>query len=425
MARAHASCSIASVTALAISVCAGAATVNIPPETLPAEAFFVSSPASTVNIWDEGGILPGEMFNPFDFHGSTINVASGGEFGWFTITGFADNCNVNINGGTLIRTTFVGLTGSTTININSGTVRNRVHLQGNARINVNGGFIGLVAQGQPSMVLDDNAVAVIDGGEVDDIVDVNDNAALTLRSGSIGTGLKGAGSSTINIEGGTTDRNGWIVSEDATLNVSGGTIGRDFLIQNGTVNMTGGAFEQNAGMVNSSGVDPTFNMKGGVLGPTFRCYDGTLNMAGGATGSFRLGRPTGDGSGATLNLYVKSLTIDGVYVPLAANVPTLIADRGEKLLVAELANGDAFTLTIRSSGNGAEDYARPGALLNAIHHCPTDFDDSGSTDITDLLTLLADFNDTDDGDTDNDGDTDVTDLLNLLSMFNESCSLPF
>jgi hypothetical protein len=49
--------------------------------------------------------------------------------------------------------------------------------------------------------------------------------------------------------------------------------------------------------------------------------------------------------------------------------------------------------------------------------CPTDLDGSGSTDFSDLLTVLAAFNQTADGDVNGDGVTDFADLLDTLAGF--------
>lgn len=53
--------------------------------------------------------------------------------------------------------------------------------------------------------------------------------------------------------------------------------------------------------------------------------------------------------------------------------------------------------------------------------CPTDFDDSGTTDTGDLLTLLASFNSDDGGDVDGSGTTDTSDLLLVLAVFGQNC----
>lgn len=54
--------------------------------------------------------------------------------------------------------------------------------------------------------------------------------------------------------------------------------------------------------------------------------------------------------------------------------------------------------------------------------CPSDLDGTGTTDITDLLQLLAAFNtNSSNGDVNGDGMTDISDLLQLLAVFNTPC----
>ena len=53
--------------------------------------------------------------------------------------------------------------------------------------------------------------------------------------------------------------------------------------------------------------------------------------------------------------------------------------------------------------------------------CPGDFDENGSVDIMDLLSLLAQFGSCSSciEDMDGDGDVDITDLLSLLSLWGD------
>ena len=53
--------------------------------------------------------------------------------------------------------------------------------------------------------------------------------------------------------------------------------------------------------------------------------------------------------------------------------------------------------------------------------CSTDLDNSGVTDLPDLLTVLSAFASSDAGDTDNSGTTDLNDLLAVLSNFGNPC----
>ena len=65
----------------------------------------------------------------------------------------------------------------------------------------------------------------------------------------------------------------------------------------------------------------------------------------------------------------------------------------------------------------------PGGVLRGTepcdvpNHCPTDLDGSGDSGFSDLLTVLAAFGQTADGDTNGDGLTDFADLLDVLAAF--------
>ena len=101
-----------------------------------------------------------------------------------------------------------------------------------------------------------------------------------------------------------------------------------------------------------------------------------------------------------------------------------------KLTASDAAAGDEFGISVAISGTtsivGAsfDDDAGPSsgsAYIFNLPTCPTDLDNSGATDLTDLNTLLAAFNNSPAGDTNNDGTTDLADLNALLAAFGTPC----
>ena len=116
---------------------------------LPDESFFAANPTAIVNVEDDGIISPGEISDPFDFNGTTVNINDGGGVGWHTLHPFLDNVDLNLYAGGIAhdRTTFTGTTGSTNVTVHDGWARGRLTMQGNSALTVNGGMVG---GGQPA-----------------------------------------------------------------------------------------------------------------------------------------------------------------------------------------------------------------------------------------------------------------------------------
>tara|TARA_R110000782_G_scaffold19101_4_gene52005 strand:- start:18636 stop:19913 length:1278 start_codon:yes stop_codon:yes gene_type:complete len=388
----------ARLTALAATLLAGSAAhaggpiIDIPPASLPTAAWFASNPNATVNVSSGETIFPDSGGGTFGFNGATVNIETTASSGFFTVDQFLEDVTYNINGGKLLRAKFIGSVGETTLNINSGSVERGLHLRGNSTGTMSGGDMGLVAGGQAAMVLEDDASFVMSGGTIDTFILLIDSSVFSMSAGTLEGALLLEDEASAVVSGGSTGRDGRLRDVGNALTVTGGTIGRDFLVEHGTVTMSGGAFDENSAMLNSGGVDPVWNMSGGALGSDFRLYDGTMNVSGGLIGDgFRLGRPTGDGSGATLNLTVKSATIDGVDVPMTYGVPSVITVRGGAFLSAVLMDDSLVGLDLNEDSVFGEDRVRAAAVLTVtLGVCPADVNADGVVnffDIADFITL--------------------------------------
>lgn len=405
------------------SALAGGPIIDIPPSSLPSEAFFAANPNATVNVSSGEVIFPGELLNPFGFNGATVNIESTAQSGIFTVNQYAEDVTYNMNGGDLLRAKFVGSTGSTFLNINSGAVERGLWLYGNTVATMSGGTMGVTAGGQPAMTMEDDTVFTLSDGVIDDFIILSDNAVLNMSGGEIEGALHLNDDAVANISGGVTGRDGRLFDIGNILNVTGGTLGRDFVIEKGVVNMSAGAFDINSAILNSSGVDPIFNMTGGALGDKFRAYDGTINISGGLVGGeFRLGTPTGDGSGVTMNLTVKSATLGGTPLVLTSS-PTTVLTRGGVFLSCVLLDDSLIGFTLNEDAVFGEDRIRAAAILTiALAPCPADLNGDGETDFLDITAFITAFGDMDPlADANGDGKFDFLDISQFVSDFTTGC----
>lgn len=373
---------------------AGGPVVDIPPATLPSVAWFADNPNATVNVTSGESIFPDSGGGTFGFNGATVNIETTASSGFFTVDQFLEDVTYNINGGELLRAKFIGSVGTTTLNINSGSVERGLHLRGNSTGTMSGGDMGLVAGGQAAMVLEDDSSFVMSGGNIDTFILLIDSSGFSMSGGTLEGALLLEDEASAVVSGGSTGRDGRLRDIGNTLTVTGGTIGRDFLVERGTVTMSGGAFGENSAMLNGGGVDPVFNMSGGAVGTGFRLYDGTMNVSGGLIGDgFRLGRPTGDGAGATLNLTVKSATVDGVDVPMTYGVATPIVTRGGAFLSAILMDDSLVGLDLNEDSVFGEDRVRAAATLTVtLGVCPADVNADGSVNFFDIAGFITLYN---------------------------------
>jgi hypothetical protein len=104
-----------------------------------------------------------------------------------------------------------------------------------------------------------------------------------------------------------------------------------------------------------------------------------------------------------------------------------------KLTASDAEANQLFGYSVAISGTTAivgawgDDDAAPNSgsayifNLNSTTPCPTDLNNSGTTDLSDLNTLLAAFGNSPAGDTNGDGATDLADLNALLANFGTTC----
>lgn len=356
---------------------------------LPEESFFAANPTAVVNVEEGGLISPGESRSPFDFNGATVNINDSGAYGWHTLHPFADNVSLNLHeGGVLHRADFRGATGATIVTVHDGFARGNLTMQGNSVLNINGGMVGGgQAQGAPSFTAEGDSQVTISGGVVEDYVRVRGSADLNIAAGEVGDYLAVEEGGKLTVSGGTVGRLTHARSATARVDISGGVIDREFMATDGaTVNMTGGAIGDN-----SIVRDGVMNMSGGVLGHGFKVFNSTLNMSGGTFGgSLRLG--SWSNAPGTLNLFVKSATIDGDLLDLAMGDTLEITRRDDAFLVAELIDGSSVGLLLNDDVTHSTDFLHANSTLNLIRQAgPADFDLDGDTDADDLAQWRTDY----------------------------------
>ncbi len=372
----HTMRTLVSTTALTLILAASSSSaqvINIPPDAFPAESFFAANPGTIVNVDSGGAISPdNSMPSAFNFNGATVNINSGGASGFPVFDTFIENVTYNVNtNGDLTRTKFVGSTGTTNVNIDGGETIRGVWLQGNTAGTLNSGDMGRVAGGQAAVITEDTATFTMNGGDIDTFIIFNDTAVFTQTGGTIAGSIQMNDDAIANISGGSSGTNGFLAGEDNILNLSGGTIGRDFVVRTGVLNMSGGGMDVNCAILASGGPDPEFNMTGGALGSDFRAYDGTFNLSGGLVGNgFRLGTPTGDGSGVTMNIVCKSATLDTVPLMLSTT-PATITTRGGALLVCVLLDDSLVSFDLNEDTVFGEDRFRAAATLTIALETPS------------------------------------------------------
>jgi hypothetical protein len=401
---------------------AGGPVIEIPPSTLPSESFFDANPGATVNLNAGGGILAGEFTDPFGFNGATLNVLSGSEAGFFTIDQFIEDVHVVVDGGDVIRTKLVGSVGTTTLTLNSGSCERGFWLMGDTSATQNGGSIGLVAGGQAALIAEDDASFTMNDGTIDTFILFNDDSTFVMNGGTISGGIQLNDSAVATMNAGSI-RDGGLMSDTACVfNLAGGTTGDAFVVEKGTINVSGGALGDNSALLNFDGIDPVMHMTSGALGSDFRAYDGTLNIEGGLIGDgFRLGRPTGDGSGVTLNLTVKSATLDGVELMLSTT-PTIITARGGEFLSCVMLDDSLVGLDLNEGLVFGEDRIRAGAILTVALSCPADLTGDGSLDFFDVSAFLMAYTEMDpDADFTGDGVFNFFDVSAFLSAYSDGC----
>jgi hypothetical protein len=206
----------------------------------------------------------------------------------------------------------------------------------------------------------------------------------------------------VTLSGGEVHRGGAIAARDATLIVEG------CAIQNGTAVDSGGLIDA---------IDSTVGLHDVFISGGAASYGGGLNMVGGTLqcDDVSLRECTADIRGGGCSLYNTSGDI------AASHIRTNTAGDTAGGLWIEMT-----TLTLADTvicGNNPDDVVGDwtdggGNIIGGPCQCPSDLNDDGTTDVSDLLQLLSFWgSDESGGDVNGDGITNVEDLLALISGF--------
>jgi hypothetical protein len=214
--------------------------------------------------------------------------------------------------------------------------------------------------------------------------DINGGGGIGPVDGGPGTseGFYEFNGSTVNVHGGGRFHSTILTPSRArslTVNVyEGGSVGSKFVAgTDTTINILGGHLGSFVNALSGSAV----NLVGGSIGVDFKAYPGiTVNISGGSvermySASFEtvtnisggeIGSQFGVGSGSITNLFVFSLSIDGVAVDLSDGEEFLIESREGSKLVATLADGSLFDLNLNNNTVLGDDFVSSGARLTAM-----------------------------------------------------------
>ena len=304
----------------------------------PSEAFLESNPFTVINVEDEGIVAPSDTIDhPHDHNGATLNISNGGSLGFRFGRTFLDDVRINVlSGGKVAPDPIIwGLTGATVMTVDGGTTQGLLRMHGNSILDVRDGLVGKggVHNGQAAVIFEDTASSTIRGGELADIVLLRDNSYMRVTGGVIGDTMDVVDQSQINIAGGTVGRAFRLNSPDSYGSITGGTVGRSMLVEEGLLEIIGGAVERDA--FNNSVV----NMTGGVLAENFR-NSGELNVWGGTVSSLSLHHTS------ETNLFVSAAFIDGVRMDLTKGLTSDITLRDGSFLTVEFANGGTYGQTL-------------------------------------------------------------------------------
>jgi len=254
--------------------------INVPPD--PAPGFIGSD--TQLNLFD-GGILQGGFSLAGTLHGLNSNIevnVEGGAVGNHVLLGvpegFGMNSDIvlNINGGTVGNNLTVNAGG--VVNINGGTVGDQLEVNAGGTVNLNGGTLG--DRVKPRRFSTFN----ISGGSIGEFFEPGSDTTVNISGGAIGDHFSLGFNTTLSISGGVFQ--GPIIHRGGTLNLSGGNFD-NFIWQSDKVNITGSEFRFNGELIpglESAGGSVPFPTGGGFLTTTF---------ADGAVLAFNLGNLNG------------------------------------------------------------------------------------------------------------------------------------
>ncbi len=277
------------------------------------------------------------------------------------------------------------------------------------------------------------------------------NVLVTCRNSGTFRAVSVSGSSTVNVQSGSLQLSE--IRDTTVLNQSGGFSNNDLAArQSSTINFSGGgalSFASfNSSVMNFSGGSSgfigagdssTINFTGGSTSdpgqfPSVVSSSATINIRGGSIGSLR-GLNT-----ARINLFVKSLSVNSMPVPLVPSLAYIVTERGffpnnqPFFLQCTLERGQSFGLSLAPfnlNPGGFLGFVESTVTLTATLVCDSiDFNNNGSSfDAQDIDAFLSRFSEgpcipstatCNDIDFNNDGATfDPRDIEAFFSVFSE------
>ncbi|MDC0936651.1 hypothetical protein OAS39_10220 [Pirellulales bacterium] len=205
------------------------------------------------------------------------------------------------------------------------------------------------------------------------------DAVVNLSAGSIGEGLDFRKGGVLNITGGSLGSRSDV--RNSAVHVSDGLVGRQFVVLNSVVEMTGGEVAE---AFRIDGAETIANISGGIVGDGLAVHNGSLvNISGGRigrnltvsdestvniSGGLVDGRAIEVFDGSAINLLVQEAFFENVEVAgLSLSSFSLFTDR-EGILLGKLADGSDFrfelTATRSDSSRNNFTYLADGAEIS-------------------------------------------------------------
>jgi hypothetical protein len=241
------------------------------------------------------------------------------------------------------------------------------------------------------------------GGAVAGTVTLQPGAECTIVGGSVSDGLEAEAGSTLTVAGGTVG-NGLDLEDGALLRLQGGSVG-DGLGARGEARIvqTGGHLGSDAVLL----ADSSMIVSGGTVGDRFLLL----------------------GTGTSLELVVRSLTVAGESVAIAPGERITIDER-DVALDAVLADGTPIDFFLNTDLFVQDtDYFNASAIVTALGAAPVpcgpaDFAEPFATlDLADIVAFLNAFADQSSAaDLDGNGSFDLNDVARFVDAFGNGCS---
>ena len=222
------------------------------------------------------------------------------------------------------------------------------------------------------------------------------NVVLNLyEGGEFGSQSRISGDSEVNVLGGIL-RWSPTFGENVDFNITSGTASGEFNVTS-LATISGGSISSRFGLHAGAIAD----ISGGEIGPEFSA-----------------------GALSTVNLYVRSLSIEGEEIELVPNERFVITARESKELVAILLDGSLFDYNLHTIHVPDDDSIAFTTLLTAtlIIDCPADVNGDGAVSPADFAAWINAFNTNSHGcDQNFDGNCTPSDFSAWIANFNTGC----